>query len=169
MDKQSLFFTSIVAICAIVLLFYTISFISRKRFALVNNEPKVNTSYTIWLMAILIAFFIFLKPALEAIENTIEILIYSKTVDNTFWEVMQKIIVFVGFTFLFTFSTYFISNGILISVFGKRLEAVEMTNDNFTYFLIKGVVLLGLAFSILTVYQHLLDWFIPAVHAPFYH
>ena len=47
-------------------------------------------------------FFLLLKVSLEMIENSIEVLIYSATSENTFLAVMEKILVYVGLSFVFS-------------------------------------------------------------------
>lgn len=169
MDKQSIFFTCLVAIIATALMFMAIQFIAKKLNIKPESEQKINSSYAIWLTSIMITFFMFLKVALELIENSIEVIIYSKTIDNTFFAVMQKIAIFTGFTFIFTFLSCFIVNNILKLTIGNRVDSIEMEKENTGYFIIKGATLLLLVFSLITIFEHFLRWFMPTVETPFYH
>lgn len=169
MDEQSLFFTSIVAISATGLMFLALQFLAIKQNIQIQTENKINLSYSIWASCIMVAFFIFLKIALGQIENSIEIIIYSKTIDNTFWAVMQKIIIFLGFTFIFTFLSYFVIDNLLNLLIGKRSSKIENDNENIGYFFLKGIVLLFLVYSVSTLFEHFLGWFMPVVETPFYH
>ena len=45
----------------------------------------------------------------------------------------------------------------------------EMESDNYSYFLIKGILLIGLILSFMPVYEIILSAFIPSVQIPFYH
>ncbi len=169
MDKQSLFFTSLVAILATALMLIAIQFFAKKQKIKLEVEQKINTSYSIWLSSIMVAFFMFLRVALELVENTIEIIIYSKTIDNTFMAVIQRIAIFTGFTFVFTFLTYYIVHNLLKLSLGNRIVSLEIEKDNKGYFIIKGIILTLLVYSILTIFEHLLSWFMPVVETPFYH
>lgn len=169
MDEQSLFFTSIVAISATSLMLLALQFLAKKLNIQLQTENKINPSYTIWISSIMVAFYIFLKPALAQVENSIEIIVYSKTIDNTFWAVMQKIIIFVGFTFIFTFLSYFVVYNLLNLLLGKRSNKNESANENMSYFILKGLLLIFLVFSIATIFEHFLGWFTPTVETPFYH
>jgi hypothetical protein len=169
MDEQSLFFTSIVAISATGLMLLALQLLAKKLKIQLQTENKISLSYTIWTSSIMVAFFMYLKPALAQIENSIEILIYSKTIDNTFWAVMQKIIIFVGFTFIFTFLSYFVVHNLLNLLLGKRSNNNESANENLGYFILKGLLLIFLVFSIATIFEHFLGWFMPIVETPFYH
>lgn len=169
MDKQSLFFTSIVAICATALMLILMAFFAKKLNIKSDKEQKINISYSVWFASIMLAFFIYLKPALELIENSIEIIISSKTIDNTFMEVMEIIAIFTGFTFIFTFLSYYIVHNVLKLSFGNRLDAIEIEKENIGYFILKGVMLIFFVFSLITIFQHLLNLFMPVVDTPFYH
>jgi len=169
MDKQSLFFTCIVAIVSTILMLQLIQFLSNKLNLKNESEQEIKTSYSIWYISILISYFLFLKVALELIENSIEIIIYSKTIENTFIVAMQKIIIFTGFTFFFTFLCYFIIDKVLQFSFGKRLDNIEIDKENIGYYLIKGILLILFTFSVVTIFEHFLKWFMPTIDTPFYH
>jgi len=83
--------------------------------------------------------------------------------------VMEKISVFTGFTYLFTFISYYIVHSLLKLSFGNREDSIEMEKDNKGYFLIKGVVLILLVFSLQTIFEHFLGWFTIKIDTPFYH
>ncbi|WP_295335149.1 hypothetical protein [Flavobacterium sp.] len=169
MNKQSLFFTSLVAIVAIALMIMALQFLTKKLNIKPEVEDKINTSYAIWSTSIFITFFMFLKVALEQTENAIEVIIYSKTIDNTFIEVMQKIVIFIGFTFFFTFLSYYVVNAITKITFGNKVDSIEIERENKGYFIMKGSILLLLVFSLITIFEHFLRWFAPVVNTPFFH
>lgn len=169
MDKQSLFFTGIVAIVSTILMLLSIQILSKKLNLKTEFEQRIRISYSIWFNSILICYFLFLKTALELIENAIEIIIYSKTIENTFIVAIQKIVIFTGFTFFFTFSSYFLIDKLLQLSFGKRLDSIEIEKENIGYFLLKGFLLILFTFSLITIFEHFLKWFMPTVDSPFYH
>ncbi|KAF2509397.1 hypothetical protein EYY60_13545 [Flavobacterium zhairuonense] len=169
MDKQSLFFTCIVAIVSTLLMLMSIQFLAKKLNIKSEQQEKINLSYTIWHVSILVTYFLFLKVALELIENSIEIIIYSKTIENTFLISMQKITIFIGFTFFFTFISYFTVEKILQLSFGKRLDSIEIEKENIGYYLLKGFLLILFTFSLITIFEHFLKWFTPTIDTPFYH
>ena len=169
MNKQSLFFTCLVAIVATVLMLMAIQFLAKRQNIKSETEDKINISYALWVSSILIAFFIFLKVALEATENAIEIIISPKCIENALSGVMQRIAINVGFTFMFTFLSYFIVHNILKLTMGNRIDNVEIEKNNIGYFIIKGVILLLLVFSLINIFEHFLRWFAPVVDTPFYH
>jgi hypothetical protein len=169
MDKQSLFFTCIVALISTLFMIMSIQILSKKLNLSSQTNEKITISYAIWNISILVTYFLFLKISLELIENSIEIIIYSKTIENTFLVAMQKITIFIGFTFLCTFASYFIINKTLQLSLGKKIDSIEIEKENIGYFLIKGILQILLAFSLLTIFEHFLKWFMPVVETPFYH
>ncbi|MTH15666.1 hypothetical protein [Flavobacterium sp. LC2016-01] len=169
MDKQSLFFTCLVAIVSTLLMLMSMQFLAKKLNLKPEEQEKIKISYTIWYVSILITYFLFLKVALELIENSIEIIIYSKLIENTFLISMQKITIFIGFTFFFTFISYFTVEKILQLSFGTRLDTIEIEKENIGYYLIKGILLILFTFSLITIFEHFLKWFLPTIETPFYH
>jgi hypothetical protein len=169
MDQQSLFFTFLVAIFATALMLTAIQFFATKQKIKIESEQKINLSYSIWISSIMIAFFMFLKVALGLIENSIELIIYSKTIENTFITVMEKIAIFTGFSFMFTFLSYYLVHNLLKLSLGNLVDSFEMEKDNKGYFIIKGIVLILLVFSLQTIFEHFLGWFTIKVDTPFYH
>ncbi|MGL2965882.1 hypothetical protein [Flavobacterium sp. XGLA_31] len=146
-----------------------IQFITKRFKISTEKDGTIISSYAIWVSTLLGSFFLFLKTALEQTENTIEIIIYSKTINDTFMQVMQRIVIYTGFSFLFTFLSYYIVHNVLKLLFGNRTDSIEIERNNKSYFLIKGLTTIFLVFSLLTIFEHFLKWFAPAVDTPFYH
>jgi hypothetical protein len=169
MDQQSLFFPILVVIIATVLMLMAIQFLAKKQNLKSQSDNKINTSFTIWITAFLASFFLLLKIAVEKTENAIEVIIFSKTINDTFFQVMQRIAIYTGFTFFFTFATYYIVHSILKYTMGNRKDSIEMGNNNIGYFIIKGAIQILLTITMLTLFDHFLNWFAPVVDTPFYH
>ena len=169
MNQQSLFFSILVAVIATVLMLMAIQFLAKKQNLKSQSENKINISFTIWITAIMTSFFLLLKIAVEKTENAIEIIIFSKTINDTFIQVMQRIAIYTGFTFFFTFVIYYTVHNILKYTMGNRVGSIEMENNNYGYFTIKGVIQILLTIALLTIFDHFLNWFVPVVDTPFYH
>ncbi len=168
MNKQSIFFTCIVGIVSTALM---LLLLRRQIFKHPNNTPnevKDSLSQSLWISSLLLTFFIFLKVALELVENAIEVIIYDSTVVHTFWLVMQKISIYIGFVFVFTWSLSVIVDWLLKMLYGKRDTMIELKNNHFSFFIMRGVLIVFLSLSLLPMFQHLLEWFAPVVNTPFY-
>lgn len=168
MNKQSLFFTFLVAIITILIAMNLISILAKKRNINISNN-SLNTSSTLWYLSILLPFFMLLKVSLEMIENSIEVLIYSATVENTFLAVMEKILIYTGLSFVFVAIVFLLIEKLLFFSFGKRQDSIEINNNNFSYFILKLSLSTLLVYSLLSVYDHFLRWFLPSIETPFYH
>lgn len=168
MNKQSLFFTFLVAIITILIAMNLISILARKRNINISNN-SLNTSSILWYLSILLPFFLLLKVSLEMIENSIEVLIYSATVENTFLAVMEKILIYTGLSFVFIAIVFLLIEKLLFFSFGKRQDSIEINNNSFSYFILKLSLSTLLVYSLLSVYDHFLRWFLPVVETPFYH
>ena len=147
----------------------SVQFLAKKQKIQIESEQKINISYSIWISSLMITFFMFLKVALVLIENSIELIIFSKTIEAPFMTVMEKIIIFTGFTFISTFLSYFLVHNLLNILFGSRVNSIEMEKDNRGYFLIKALILILFTFSVLTLFQNFLEWFTIKIDTPFYH
>lgn len=169
MDKQSIFFSCLTAILSTTLMLMIIQYLGKKQNIIIEKEQKINISYSIWLTSFMVAFFILLKVSIEMIENSIELIINSISTDNAFIEVMQKISIFIGFTFVFTFLSYYLVHNVLKLTTGNRIDSIEIQKDNYGYFIIKGLTLIFFVLSIITLFEHFLSWFLPTIETPFYH
>ena len=168
MNKQSLFFTFLVAIVSIVIMFQLIHFLAKRKKIKPESGDKLSLAYSIWFCSLIIAFAFHLKIALQQIENSIQFIIYSDEIQNTFLAVVEKISIFIGFCFIATFLAYYIVNFVIKISFNNREESHEIENENYSYFLLKGTVLIVFILISLPVFEHFLMWFLPKVETPFY-
>ena len=128
MNKQSLFFTFLVAIISIVIMFQLVQFLAKRKKIKSENNQKTLISYSIWFGSLLISFSLYLKIALQQIENSIEYLIYANEVENTFLAVMEKISIFIGFTFVATFLALYITNFLTKISFNNKSITKDTNN-----------------------------------------
>lgn len=169
MNKQSIFFTILTAFLSIAILILALQFITKKLNIISTKDNNCNVAYSIWLSSIVISFVLYLKIALNQIENSIEIFVQSNFEGNSLLAIMEKISIYVGFTFIFTLSSYFLINIIMKFFMGVSEVKVEIEKNNMGYFIIKGAVLLSFVFSLLNIFEHFINWFAPYVETPFYH
>jgi uncharacterized membrane protein YjfL (UPF0719 family) len=166
MNKQSLFFTFLVAIVVLLIAFNLLILFAKKSKVKTDNT---NLSLVLWYSTILVPFFLLLKPALNMIENSIELLIYANSVNNTFISVMEKIIIYSGLTFVFTIVVYLLIEKISIFILDKRDVSIEIENNNYAYFIFKLLISSLFIYVLLSTYEYFLRWFLPVFNTPFYH
>jgi hypothetical protein len=166
MNKQSLFFTFLVAIVVLLIAFNLLILYAKKRKIKTDNT---NISLVLWYSTILVPLFLLLKPALNMIENSIELLIYADSVNNTFIKVMEIILIYTGLTFVFTIVVHLLTEKISIYILDKRDVSIEIENNNFSYFMFKLLISTLFVYTLLSVYEDFLKWFLPVFNTPFYH
>jgi uncharacterized membrane protein YhfC len=103
------------------------------------------------------------------IENSIELLIYADSVNNTFIKVMEIILIYTGLTFVFTIVVHLLTEKISIYILDKRDVSIEIENNNFSYFMFKLLISTLFVYTLLSVYEDFLKWFLPVFNTPFYH
>ena len=166
MNKQSLFFTFLVAIVVLLIAFNLLILFAKKRKIKTDNTT---ISLVLWYSTILVPLFLLLKPALNMIENSIELLIYADSVNNTFIKVMEMILIYTGLTFVFTIVVHLLTEKISIYILDKRDVSIEIENNNFSYFMFKLLISTLFVYTLLSVYEDFLKWFLPVFNTPFYH
>lgn len=166
MNKQSLFFTFLVAIVVLLIAFNLLILYAKKRKIKTDNTT---ISLVLWYSTILVPLFLLLKPALNMIENSIELLIYADSVNNTFIKVMEIILIYTGLTFVFTIVVHLLTEKISIYILDKRDVSIEIENNNFSYFMFKLLISTLFVYTLLSVYEDFLRWFLPVFNTPFYH
>ena len=169
MNEQSIFFTILTGLIALAVMLIIIQIISKRLGINSLFETQINISNSIWVSSIMISFVTFLKSALDLVENAIETIIFSKTINNTFIAVIEKISIFIGFTFVFTFLSYYLISFITRIFIGKKDLKNELEKNNVGYFVISGFCLILFTYLIVNLFEHFLRWFSPIVETPFYH
>ncbi|HLO73048.1 MAG TPA: hypothetical protein VK164_03850 [Flavobacterium sp.] len=162
MNTLNLIITTIVGIIAIALFVLAYQFISKK----INHEEegKLKTAFAIWIGFSIASFALLLSSALKAVSGAIEVILgIAKT------EIIEKVALFTGFTFMWFVVTYFITQFITAILLGKRTDSIEIDRNNYNYFIIKGIILLAFTFTFLSVFENFLRMFSPVVNTPFYH
>lgn len=171
MNKQSLFFTALVALVATMLMLMAIQFLA-KRLNIkqsVDNDQNFSLSYFFWFTSLVLPFYMYLKVGLTSLESSIEILISPKCIENALFGTLQRIAINVGFTFLFTFIAYSIVASLLKFTYGSRKDSIEIENNNYVYFIVKALLIFCLVFSTQILFEDLLKWFSPIIDTPFFH
>lgn len=164
MNTSNLIITTIVGIVAIALFVLIIQLISKK----INyeEEGKLKMAFALWVGFLTFSFALLLSNCLKATSNAIEVIGIPKS-ENTL-QIIEKIALFVGFTFVWFVIVYFVIQFISAILLGKRNDNIEIDRNNYGYYIIKGIFFLTLTFSLLSVFENFLRLFSPIVNTPFY-
>lgn len=165
MNTSNLIITTIVGIVTIALFVLVIQLISKK----INyeGEGKLKMAFAVWVGFLTFSFALLLSNCLMATSNAIEVILGQPKSENTL-QIIEKIALFVGFTFMWFFIVYFIIQFITAILLGKRNDNIEIDRNNYGYYIIKGIFFLTLTFSLLSVFENFLRLFSPIVNTPFY-
>lgn len=165
MDTLNLIITAIVGIITITLFVLVLQFISKK----INYEQEGNlkTAYAVWISFLILSFAILLSSSLKTISNSIEIIQGMPNKEITL-QIIQKISLFIGFTFIWFVAIYFITQFLVKILFGKRNDNLEIDRNNYGYYIVKGMLFLTFTFSLLTLFENFLRLFLPIINTPFY-
>ncbi|MEI6697020.1 MAG: hypothetical protein WCO13_13250 [Bacteroidota bacterium] len=129
---------------------------------------KIKISYGAWVFFLFTALSINTAKTLDLLGEAFDLITKSNT-ENTLLNIFQTSSIFIGLNILWFVIWLSISNVLSIILIGKRNVSKEMENNNISYFLIRGVILIGIIISFLTLYESLLRAFLPTINAPFYH
>lgn len=154
-----------VGIVAIALFILVIQFISKK----INyeEEGKLKIAFAVWIGFLTFSFALLLRSCLMATSNAIEVIMGLPKSENAL-QIIEKVALFVGFTFMWFVIVYLIIQFITAILLGKRNDNIEIDRNNYSYYIIKGIFFLTLTFSLLSVFENFLRLFSPIVNTPFY-
>lgn len=166
MNTPNLIITAIVGIIIFTLFVLAIQFISRK--ISYEEEGKLKTAFAIWIGFLIASFALLINSVLKAISGAIEVILGQPKTDNTLL-IIQKVALFIGFSFIWFAITYFITQFTTSILLGKRTNSIEIDRNNYNYFFIKGIILLSITYAFLSSFENFLRMFSPIVETPFYH
>jgi hypothetical protein len=134
-----------------------------------NSEAgKTKLSYGIWFAGLFLSGSLIIANTIsffaEAVDN-----IYKIYPSNAGIESFKTGSLFIGLSIGWLILWYFIVNILSILVIGKRNEVKEVETDNYSFFLVRGIILIGFAICLLPIFAIILRALMPSVQTPFYH
>lgn len=159
---------AIAGLIAIVISLLVIQLLLKKSKSKSETDGKLKTSYGIWFITLFVAISIvnykMISILSEAIDN-----IYKMNTSNIIKETAKATSLFIGLGAVWFVVWFYIANVFAIIIVGKRTEVKEMESDNHSYFLVKGILVIGFILSLLPIFETFLKLFMPSVDMPFYH
>ncbi|RZK59189.1 MAG: hypothetical protein EOO91_05850 [Pedobacter sp.] len=168
MNSLKLITISCTIILSFILLLFLNYFLTRNFKSKINNDGKLKISFGIWYAAIFLAGATIISTIINVVIEVIDNLIKIKP-EKLYLELIKATSLAVGVGFIWLFLWYLVVSFLTKMIPLKANEIEEMEEDNFGYFLIKGMMLLGLIFSLSSVLSMMLRTLIPNVEIPFYH
>ena len=131
-----------------------------------NDEGKLKISFSIWIGAIFLSTSLILSNMLATLIDALNI---YESVNSSLINTLKTTSIFVGLSALWIVMLIFIIKILSILLFGDRKEKHEMESDNFSYFILKSLMLIGFTIALMPALQSLLKMFLPIIQTPFYH
>ena len=158
----TLFVTGLISI-ALLLFAMQIKF---KKLSKNNEDGKLKTSFSIWAGAIFISSSLMLSKMLTILNDALNI---YKSFDSPIISALKTSSIYVGLSAIWIVLLVFIINILSNLIFEDRKEKQEMENDNYAYFILKSLMLIGSILTLLPAFESLLKIFLPIIQTPFYH
>lgn len=159
---------TIAGLVAIAILLLVIKILVRKMKYKSEVDGRFRTSHGIWFASLFISASLLIAKAISILSESVDNIL-KMNITNPISEIFKASSIFIGLTAFWFVIWYLAANMLSPVVTGKRAGSVEMEIDNFVYFLIKGVIIIGFTISLLPIFESLLRVFIPATQLPFYH
>lgn len=159
---------TIAAIIAIAIMLLIIQLFLRKLKPKSEQDGRLNNSYGVWFITLFIAAIITTSKTISMLSEAIDN-IYKYVSNNVIGEVAKTSSLFIGLSAVWFMVWYFVANLLSVTIVGNRKDQNEIEADNVSYFLIKGVLIIGFILCLSSVYEIILRTFMPNAQIPFYH
>ncbi len=158
----TLFITGLISI-ALLLLALQIKF---SKISQNGDDGKLKSSFSIWVGAIFIASSLMISKMLTNLNDALNI---YKSFDSSIISTLKTSSIFLGLSAIWMVILIFIIKILSTLIFEDRKEKQEMENDNYSYFILKSLLLVGSTFALIPAFENLLKLFLPIIQTPFYH
>lgn len=168
MNIEKNFTLTIIGIVAIAISITIIQFLLRKEKKKSEIEGKIKISFGIWLASILLGATIINLKTITILNEALDY-IYKVNANELTIEIAKISSIFIGISAIWLIIWFFIVKVFAVIFVGKRSDENEMENDNYVYFIIKGIMLICFLLGLLPILENLLKAFLPNIEIPFYH
>ena len=131
-----------------------------------NEDGKLKISFSIWAGAIFLSSSLMLSKMLTTLNDALNI---YKSFNSPIISALKTSSIYVGLSAIWIIVLIFIINILSNLIFEDRKQKQEMENDNYAYFILKSLMLIGSTLALLPAFESLLKIFLPIIQTPFYH
>lgn len=139
----------------------------RKQKSKSEKDGKICLAYGILFSCWIISFSILNLKMLSVLSEFADS-IYKANTSNPFNEIVKTGVLFIGLTNSWLILWYYTTKALSVVFTGIRNETNEVENNNYVYFILKGIVFIGLIYSLMPIFESFLRIFYPAIEIPFY-
>ena len=134
----------------------------------VDDNTFNKSSFFFFFASLFISSSIVFSKSLYAANEAIDTILKLR-LPNTFFEIVKVNAVYFGLNILWLLVLYLISIPLTSIVMSNRIQKTEMDNNNYSFFLLKGLILLGLIIISLSLQESILKVFMPSISTPIFH
>ena len=131
-----------------------------------DEDGKLKSSFSIWVGAIFLASSLMISKMLTTLNDAINI---YKSFNSPIISALKTSSIFIGLSAIWMLVLILIINILSILIFEDRKEKQEIQNDNYNYFILKSLILIGSTLALSPAFESLLKIFLPIIQTPFYH
>ncbi|MBS1750379.1 MAG: hypothetical protein JST63_10785 [Bacteroidetes bacterium] len=168
MNTSKTVILTIAILIALVILIMTIQLLSRKTKNKNSEDGKLKLSYGIWFITFFLSGSLVMSKVVFVLNESIDN-IYKTIPTKSLFESFKMGSLFIGLGIVWLLLWYFILNILSVLIMGKRNYVKEIETNNYSYFLVKGIILIGFTICLLPVFEIILREFMPNIQIPFYH
>jgi hypothetical protein len=139
----------------------------RKEKSRSESEGKILLAFGILFASWVISFSLLNFTTLSVLNEFTDTICKTNT-KNPFTEVTKTSVLFIGLTNTWLVLWYYITRALSVLFTGKRNDTNEIENNNYVYFISKGIVFIGFVYTVMPVFESVLRAFLPNIEIPFY-
>lgn len=166
MDTTKLITLTIIGIASIGISLTVTQLFLRSAKRKSETDGKINLSYALSFTTWVIVFSFLNLKSITILSEYID-LINKTNSESSIFEIFKTSVLFIGLSNVWLIIWYFIAKGFTLIFVGKRNNIKEIENDNFPYFILRGMLNLSFIYCLMPVFEVLLRTFFP-IEVPFY-
>lgn len=139
----------------------------RKEKSKSESDGKILLSYGVLFSSWAVCFSLLNFKTLSVL-NEFTDTIYKVNTLNPLTEIIKTSILFIGLTNTWLILWHYTTKALSSLFTGKRNEVNEIENNNYVYFILKGIVFIGFVYSLMPVFEIVLRAFFPNIEIPYY-
>lgn len=156
----------IIGVVSISISLTIIQLLLRKQKVKSEDENKINLAYGILFSTWVICLTLLNLKSINVLDEYVDLIIKTNK-ENPIKEISKVSVFFIGIVNLWGILWHYISKVFSAIFVANRNDTKEVEKNNYSYFLMKGVILLCLILSLMPVFELLLRMFFP-IEIPFY-
>ncbi|WP_448698113.1 hypothetical protein ACFGVR_14930 [Mucilaginibacter sp. AW1-3] len=159
---------TLAAITTTALMLSTIQLLLRQVRSQSENDFRIKSAYGIWFASLAVAAILVSAKSILFLDEAADNL-YKIMPVNLYWELAKTASLYMGLSVVWFLLWFFVAKAMAVTTLGMRREAEEMDLNNACYFLIRGLIFIGLVFCLSPVLDMVFRLVLPNVPLTFYH